>query len=226
MEAVCIILGGGGHARVLVDCLQASDHVQLYGVLDRDSAHWGQTLLGVPILGGDELLAEVVAQGVNCFAVGLGGIGDNRPRQRLFELGLSFGLEPLTVMHPTAICSRWAKVGPGSQLFPGSIVNAGTELGVNVIVNSGAIVEHDCVVGPHAHVATGARLASTVRVGAGAHIGTGATVKQCITIGEQAIVGAGAVVVKDVPPHTVVVGVPARPLRQRERLSLPRGAAG
>jgi sugar O-acyltransferase (sialic acid O-acetyltransferase NeuD family) len=206
---------------VLIDCLQAVGRARLYGILDRDNAQWGQTLLGVPILGGDELLADVVAKGVNYFAVGLGGIGDNRPRQRLFELGLSFGLEPLTAVHSTAICSRWAKIGPGSQLFPGSIVNAGAELGVNVIVNSGAIVEHDCIIGAHAHVATGARLASTVRVGAGAHIGTGATVKQCIAIGEGAIVGAGAVVVKDVPPHTVAVGVPARPLREVGKLPLP-----
>lgn len=216
MDAVCVILGGGGHARVLVDCLQVSGSVELYGVLDRERAYWGQTLLGVPILGGDELLADVVAKGVNCFAVGLGGIGDTRPRQRLFALGLSFRLEPLTVVHPTAICSRWAKVGPGSQLFPGSVVNAGAELGVNVIVNSGAIVEHDCVVGAHAHVATGARLTSTVRVGDGAHIGAGAIVKQCVTIGEGAVVGAGAVVVKDVPPRTVVVGVPARPICEAE----------
>jgi sugar O-acyltransferase (sialic acid O-acetyltransferase NeuD family) len=222
MEAVCIILGGGGHARVLIDCLQAAGRAQLYGVLDRDGAQWGQTLLGVPTLGGDELLADVVAKGVNCFAVGLGGIGDNRPRQRLFELGLSFGLEPLTVAHPTATCSRWAKIGLGSQLFPGSIVNAGAELGVNVIVNSGAIVEHDCIIGAHAHVATGARLASTVQVGEGAHIGAGATVRQCIAIGAGAIVGAGAVVVKDVPPYTVAVGVPARLLRQVEKSSPPR----
>ena len=218
MEAVCIILGGGGHARVLIDCLQTAGGIQLYGVLDRDNAQWGQTLLSVPILGGDELLADAVAKGVNCFAVGLGGIGDNRPRQRLFELGLSFGLEPLTVVHPTAICSRWAKVGPGSQLLPGSIVNAGAQLGANVIVNSGAIVEHDCIIAAHAHVATGARLASTVRVGDGAHIGAGATVKQCITIGAGAIVGAGAVVVKDVPPHMVAVGVPAHLLRRVEEL--------
>lgn len=214
MAAVCVILGGGGHTRVLIDCLQVSRSAQLYGVLDRDRTGWGQTLLGVPILGGDELLAEIVAKGVNCFAVGLGGIGDNRPRQRLFELGLFYRLEPLTVMHPMAICSRWAKVGAGSQLFPGSIVNAGAELGENVIVNSGAMVEHDCIIGSHSHVATGARLASTVRVGEGAHIGAGATVIQCITIGEGAIVGAGAAVVKDVPPYTVVVGVPAHPLRE------------
>jgi len=212
MEAVCVILGGGGHARVLIDCLHASSTVRLHGVLDANRALWGQDLLGVPILGADDLLAEIEARGVNCFTVGLGGTGDNRPRERLFELGLSYGLESLTVVHPTAVCSRWSKVGPGSQLLPRCIINAGTELGVNVIVNSGAIVEHDCLIRSHVHVASGATLASTVCVKERAHIGAGATIKQCVTIGEDAIVGAGAVVVKDVSSHTVVVGVPAQPI--------------
>jgi len=214
MIDICIVLGGGGHACVLIDCLQASGHVQLYGVLDRDRSRWGQKLLDIPILGDVELLKEIVAKGVNRFIVGVGGIGDNRPRQRLFELGLSYHLEPLTVIHPTAICSRWANLGQGSQLLPGSIINARAELGLNVIVNSGAIVEHDCLIESHAHIATGARLASMVRVGNGAHVGAGATVRQCITIGARAIVGAGAVVVKDVPPDTVVAGVPACLLRK------------
>lgn len=215
-NAICVILGGGGHARVLLDSLQASGVAVPYAILDLDHTRWGQDMFGVPILGDDGLLPEMVNRGVNCFAVGLGSADDNRPRQRLFELGLSYGLEPLTVVHPTAICSRWATVGSGSQLLPSCIVNAGAELGVNVIVNSGAIVEHDCVLGDHVHVATGAQLASTVYVGVGAHIGAGATVRQCITIGEGVVVGAGAVVVKDVPPHTVVVGVPACPLREQK----------
>jgi acetyltransferase-like isoleucine patch superfamily enzyme len=97
------------------------------------------------------------------------------------------------------------------------MVNAGAALGVNVIINTGAIVEHDCVVGDHVHIATGSRLCSTVHIGTGAHIGAGAIVRQLITIGEEAIVGAGAVVVKDVEPWTVVVGVPARVLKQRRK---------
>ncbi len=209
----CVILGGGGHARVLIDCIRESDLAEIEGVLDPDSSLHGQKILDVPVLGGDELLGGMAAGGVTHFVVGLGGVGDNGPRRRLFELGCSCRLNPLTVRHPSAMVSRWASIGPGCQLLPGSIVNAGATLGKNVIVNSGAVVEHDCVIGDHVHIATGGKLASTVQVGIGAHIGAGATVRQSISIGEGAIVGAGAVVVKDVGPGVVVVGVPARPIR-------------
>jgi sugar O-acyltransferase (sialic acid O-acetyltransferase NeuD family) len=166
------------------------------------------------VLGSDRLLPELIAKGGDCFVVGVGATGDNRVRQRLFDLGLSYHLFPLTIVHSKAICSRWAKIGPGCQLLPGSIINTGATLGANIIVNSGAIVEHDCILSDHVHVATGAKLASTVRVGTAAHIGVGATVRQCISIGDGAIVGAGAVVVKDVEPYSVVVGVPARKVRE------------
>jgi sugar O-acyltransferase (sialic acid O-acetyltransferase NeuD family) len=214
MTPLCVIVGGGGHARVLIDCLRLSGAARIYGVLDPDRSRWGQNMLDVPIVGGDDLLAGLKAHGVDWFAIGLGGTGDNRPRRTLFELALSHGLRPLIVQHPTAIVSSHATIGEGCQLLPGCIVNAGAMLGVNVIVNSGAIVEHDCMIGNHVHIATGAQLASTVRVGDGAHIGAGATIRQSITIGEGSIVGAGAVVVKDVSPYVVVAGVPAHPLRE------------
>jgi sugar O-acyltransferase (sialic acid O-acetyltransferase NeuD family) len=210
----CVILGGGGHASVVIDCMFVGGYTGACAVLDSNSALWGKDLLGVPILGGDNLLTELVGQGTSHFVVGLGSAGDNRPRQRLFELGLAHNLTPLTVVHPAAICSRWATVGPGAQVLPTAVVNAGARLGSNVIVNSGAIVEHDCLLDDHVHVATGAALASTVRVGAGAHIGAGASVRQCVNVGEWAIIGAGGVVIKDVPPHTTVVGVPAKELRR------------
>ena len=208
----CVVLGGGGHARVVIDAALASGVIDLCAVLDSDSRRWGTELFGVPVRGGDELLPELVRQGVTGFVVGVGGVGDNRPRKRLFELGLAHGLQPVTVQHPSAICSTRAKVGVGTVLLAGSVVNAGAVLGVNVILNTGAIVEHDCVIGDHVHLATGAKLASAVRVGKLAHIGIGAAVRQCLSIGEGAVVGAGAVVVNEVAPWTVVVGIPARPL--------------
>jgi sugar O-acyltransferase (sialic acid O-acetyltransferase NeuD family) len=200
---------------VLIDTMRLSRAAIPHAVLDANHSLWGTELLGVPILGGDDLLPQLASQGITHFVVGRGGVGDNRPRQQLFDMAVRHGLIPLSVCHPSAVCSSWAQVGAGSVLFPNAAVNAGAALGVNVIVNTGALVEHDCVVGDHAHIATGAQLASTVQVGALAHIGAGATVRQCLSIGEGAIVGAGAVVVNDVAPGTVVVGVPARPLTDR-----------
>ena len=208
----CVLLGGGGHARVLIDCIRESGDAISYAILDANADLWGTKVLGVLVMGGDEKLPELLAQGIKVFAVGVGNVGDANPRRRLFELGISRGLTPITVRHPTAVCSTAAEIGPGCQLLPGCIVNAGAVVGANVIINSGAIVEHDCTVGDHVHVATGARLASTIRVGNGALIGAGAIIKQYITVGEGAVVGAGAVVVKDVPPGVTVAGVPGRPL--------------
>lgn len=216
MEAPrCLLLGGGGHARVLIDGLLESGAARPVAILDADPAKHGTEIYGVPVLGGDEVLAQVMAQGVRHFLVGLGGVQDNQPRRRLYEKALAAGLIPLTFRHPTAFQSPRAAVGQGTQLFPLCAVNAGASLGQNVIVNSQALVEHDCQVADHVHVASGARLCSTVRVGTGAHIGAGAVVKQLVSIGQWAVVGAGAVVLADVPAGARVGGVPARPLGER-----------
>jgi sugar O-acyltransferase (sialic acid O-acetyltransferase NeuD family) len=207
---LCIVFGGGGHSKVLIESLKAGNSPLSFTILDRDPSCWGQKVLDVPIRGPFSLLPQLVADGARFFLVGVGGVGDNGPRKDLFELGISHGLQPLAVRHPAAYCSQWANLGPGCQLLPGCIVNAGAELGRNVIVNSGAIVEHDCKIGDHVHVASGAVLASTVTVGHRAHIGCGAAVRQLISVGEGAVVGAGAVVIEDVPAGITVVGVPAR----------------
>lgn len=220
--ATCVILGGGGHARVLIDALAESATPHRLAVVDADAARWGALLLDVPIVGGDDRLAALAAAGATHFAIGLGGASDNGPRRLLYGRALELGLSPLAVVHPRATISRWARIGPGAQLLAGAIVNANAALGEGVIVNSGAIVEHDCRIGDFVHVATGARLASGAIVGAGAHIGAGATVRQLVTIGANAVVGAGAVVVSDVAPNQTVAGVPALPLERRARLAAER----
>lgn len=217
----CVVLGGGGHARVLIECLRAAGAARPVAILDANAALWGSEILAVPVRGGDELLPALRSEGVQSFVVGLGAVGDNAPRQRLFETGLANGLEPVVAVHPSAVCSPSASIGPGTVIFPGAIVNAGAQIGENVIVNTRAVVEHDCVVGNHVHVATGSCLASTVRVGRGAHIGAAAVVLQCVEIGDGAIVGAGAVVVRTVPAGLVVVGVPARALEAVVRRAAP-----
>lgn len=213
VRPLCVLIGGGGHASVLLDCLHCSGAAEVAGLLVPERDRWGSMFEGALVLGGDDLVPSLVERGITHFVIGVGGVGDNGPRKRLFESAEAAGLIPLIVVHPSCVVSASAKVGRGCQILPAAVVNAGAHLGANVIINTGAIVEHDCEVGDHVHIATGARLASTVKVGSLAHIGAGATVIQCRNIGAGATVGAGAVVVKDVEPGAVVAGVPARAIR-------------
>jgi len=215
----CVVLGGGGHAAVVIDALKSSGAKDRLVVLDPDESKWGMKILDVLVLGDDRMLPELIAMGVSRFIVGLGGTGDNHPRRKLFLKASDLGLAPRTVVHRSAVCSAWVELGAGSVLMPGAVVNAHASLGVNVIVNSGAIVEHDCLVRDHAHIATGASLAASVSVGECAHVGAGAVVRQGVRIGENALIGAGAVVVRDVPAGVTVVGVPAGPLSGRNSSS-------
>ena len=208
-------LGAGGHAKVVIDILLLMGGTELIGMLDPNEKLWGTAVLGVQVLGGDDLLPRLRERGIAHAFIGLGSAGDTGPRRRLYSLATSEGFEVVSAVHPAATISSAAAIGRGATIMAGAIVNAGASIGDNVIVNTGAIVEHDCVIGDHVHIATGARLASTVRVGEGSHIGLGASVRECCQIGRNVIVGAGAVVVNDVPDAVVVIGVPARVVSQR-----------
>jgi len=209
-------LGAGGHAKVVLEILQLMGGYELVGLLDPQKELWNTKVLGVPVLGGDDLLPKLYKEGVQHAFIGLGTVGDARPRRELYEKAREYRFQIIRAIHPQATVSSSAVIGDGPTIMAGAVINAAAKIGGNVIVNTGAIIEHDCVIGDHVHIATGARLASTVHVGEGSHIGLGASIRQCIHIGRNAIVGAGAVVVDDVPDNVIVVGVPARILRRAE----------
>jgi UDP-perosamine 4-acetyltransferase len=202
----CAILGGGGHARVLIDCLRLGGVVEPALILDACASLWGTTVDDVPVRGGDELLSRLRAEGVEFFSVGLG----HGPRPKLFAAALAAGLLPVTAIHPRATISSRAGIDRGGQIFAAAVVNAGARLGENVIINTGAIIEHDCVISSHVHIACGACLAGGVVVEEGAFVGAGSTIKPGLCIGAGAVVGAGAMVTKPVAPGSTVIGVPAR----------------
>ena len=208
-----IIFGAGGHAKVMLEVILQNDLIEVIGLLDPCRIKWGQRLLGVEVLGGDDLAAELKSSGVSGFYIGLGSSGNLAPRKMLFQEAVRLGLKPLSVLHQTAIISKHARIRPGVCVMAGAVVNPGARIGADVCVNTAAVIEHDCLLGTHCFIGPGVRLGGAVVVGPSAFVGIGATVRHAIRIGSGALVGAGAVVVKDVLPKQLVVGVPARPLK-------------
>lgn len=211
-------LGAGGHAKVVIEILrQMTPKIEVVGLLDIDTSLHGREVAGVLVLGDDRRLPGLFQDEIRHAFVGIGSVGNARPRHDAYQRLVDYGFEVVTARHPSAIVAASARIGQGATIMAGAIINAEALLGNNVIVNTGAIIEHDCQLEDHVHVATGAKLAGGVFVGESTHIGIGASVREGVRIGRGAVVGAGAVVVKDVPGEAVVVGVPARALRSEVR---------
>jgi sugar O-acyltransferase (sialic acid O-acetyltransferase NeuD family) len=198
-----LILGAGGHAKVVADILSCQG-VPVIGFLDDNPAIWGATRLGLPILGGIATWREHLPGGL------ILGIGDIIARQAVVErLGPQAYDLWCTAVHPRATVANSVRLGRGVAVMAGAVVNPDTSLGDHSVINTGATVDHDCIIGEYAHIGPGAHLAGGIRIGQGAFIGIGANVAPWLTLGAGAIVGAGSAVIGDVPARVVVKGVPA-----------------
>lgn len=201
-----IVIGGGGHAKVLVSTLLLCNR-SILGFADPNPAADG--LLGIRCMGDDDVVLTHAPSRVQ-LVNGVGSTGSVARRKGIYERFMLAQFAFAGVIHPSATVAAEVEIEDGVQIMAGAIIQAGSSIGSNAIVNSGAVIDHDCVVGAHAHVAPGAVLSGNVYIGAGAHIGTGACIIQGISIGAGSVIGAGAVVVKNVPPGVTVVGVPAK----------------
>jgi len=122
--------------------------------------------------------------------------------------------EPSTLTDPTSIIARTAELGHGCYVNAGTVIGSHARIGCQVNLNRSVSVGHDCEIGFAASTGPGAVLAGSVRLASGAFVGAGATVLPGVQVGRRALVGAGAVVTRDVEDGAVVVGNPARVIRQ------------
>lgn len=213
MTQPLIVIAAGGHAKVLIDALRRTG-VTPVACVDADPRRVGDRLLGVPVVGDDDWLRHSHAPGSVLLINGVGGIGDTTVRQRVFERFSTWGYNFATVVDPSAIIAQDVELGEGTQILAGAILQPGTRLGHNSIVNTRAAIDHDGCVGAHCHIAPGAILSGAVTIADNVHVGTGAAVVQGVRIATRAIVGAGAVVIRDIGEGEVVVGNPARVIRR------------
>lgn len=201
-EDKVVVIGGGGHAKVVISTLLASG-TKIEGVLDDDEAKIGKVIFGVPVIG----KVESIKSGK--FKYAIIAIGDNSKRK---EIAQEYGdnCEWVRVIHPDAYIAPGVSIGKGTVVFAGAVIQPDTEIADHVIINTSAIVDHDCKIDNFVHVAPGCILAGGVNVKEGVFLGIGSCVIPGVNVGSWSMLGAGSVVIRDVPNFSKIKGVPAK----------------
>ena len=204
MSKDVIIIGAGGHAKVIADIIYKSGD-NLIGFLDDNLANRGKEIyLGKKVLGTTK---DIKNYNKNYFII---GIGNNSIRKKINNEN---NLKLYTAIHPSAIIAQDVKIGTGSVIMAGVVINPGTVIGKNCIINTCSSLDHDNLLEDYVHISPGAHLAGTVSVKEGTWICTGATIINNITIAQNNIIGAGSVVIKDINEENgTYVGVPVKKL--------------
>lgn len=191
-----ILLGGGAHAKVVIDALRNSNR-NIIGLTDPNLAK-GSEYFGVKVLGEDEAVFKYSAEEV-MLVNSVGSIINNNLRFDLDKLMKKNGYKFTQVIHPSVVIAHDVKIEQGAQIMAGVIIQPGVCIGESSIINSGVIVEHDCIISDNCHLAPGVTLSGNVKVGERTHIGTGTSVIQDIIIAKNCLIAAGSVIYKDIP---------------------------
>lgn len=198
-----IIIGTGGHAKVVADIvLSARDH--LVGFLTSDRSQ--KDFMGWPVLGNDTEYKKFLDC---CFVI---AIGSSSVRERISD---SMDCAKwYTAIHPSAsISAVHTSIGDGSVIMANAVINPYAQIGRHCIINSNAVIEHDNKIENFVHISVGAKLAGTVTIGKRTWIGVGATVSNGIRICQDCMIGAGAVVVNNIELPGTYVGIPTHKIK-------------
>ena len=203
-----VLIGGGGHCKVVISILKKLDTFEIEGIVDNYKA--GSLISGIKIIGTDNDLKDIHKSGINYALITVGSVRDNIKRYRLFNMAREIGYNFPVIISPEAIVDESIRIDEGTVIMPGSIINIDSSISKNCIINTGAIIEHDCKIGNHCHIAPGVHISGSVEIGKLSFIGIGATIIQGIKIGKNVIIGAGSAVIKDIPDNVIAVGNPAK----------------
>lgn len=190
-----IIVGAGGHGRVVADNALKNGYTDINFVDD----HVTGNCMGFPIIGTSAEI-EILNEGKTDFVI---GIGNNEIRKMIAE---RYDVNWVTLVHPSAQIAVNVSIGKGTVVMAGAIVNACATIGHHCIINTGAVVEHDNVIKDYVHISPGVKLSGTVTVEERSWIGTGTSVINNVTICEDVIVGVGSVVIKDIKTKGIYFG--------------------
>lgn len=202
-----VLIGGGGHATVLLDILlKQGREVKAY--VSPEPSLNKRMFAAIEWIKEDQEVCDLYMADQIELVNGIGSVPGNHLRKRVFNFFKSSGFRFAVIVDGSAVVSPFAELAEGVQVFPGAVINAGSRIACNSIVNTRAGVDHDCQIGEHNHIAPGVTLCGGVFTGESVYLGTGANVIQSVSVGSFSVVGAGATVTKSVGKNTIVY--PAR----------------
>ena len=209
----CLILGMGGHSKVVRSILESNCEYEIFGLIDKYPENVGRKVGCYKVIGYQEELEDFIRKGFNVFFI---AIGDNYIRGRLFQYLKSFGCKIPPLIHKSARFEQDLIINEGIQLCTGVILATGVSIEENALINTGAIIDHESIIGKSCHVSTGVSITGKVEIGDNSFVGAGSTILPYIKVGKDTIIGAGSVVVKDIPSKVVAYGSPAIVKRKLE----------
>ncbi len=206
MKKEIILLGSGGHAKSVVDAIEASGLYKIAGfVSPAEETAFGYH--GYRNIGGDEKLQELFDSGIHDAFVGVGYVGQDKVRNRLYGQLKEIGYNLPVIIDPTAVLARDVCAGEGTFIGKMAVVNANASIGKMTIINTASIIEHDCVIENFCHISVGSILCGGVSIGEGSFVGAGTTVIQGVKIGEGCMIGAGSLVLREVSSQKKIFGI-------------------
>ena len=216
MREKIIIVGGGGHAKSVIDSIKTMSHFEIIGIIDAPGKK--KTFVnGIEIIGEDSELDNYFNKNIKSAVIAIGSIGDVNLRVKLYDRCKKIGYNFPNIIDSSAIISQNITIGEGNFIGKGTIISANVNIGNGCILNTGCIIEHECLIEDFVHLAPGCVLSGGVLVKKYAHIGTHSTIIQNLSIGEGALVGAGSVVVKDIHNHKMAYGNPCGEVKDYEQ---------
>lgn len=211
-----IIIGSGGHAKVVADIIltrkeKLKENSEIIGFLDDNFKNLKyNNIFGIPILGDLENIKNFISKDYS-FVI---AIGDNDIRKKISENYSK--LIYYTAIHPKSIISREVKIGAGTVVMANVVINPNSIIGKHCILNTSSVIEHDSRLGSYVHISPNTTLCGGVSIDDNSWIGAGSVVCQQIYIGKDVVVGANSVVVKDIENSCIVVGNPAKKIKEKE----------
>lgn len=204
MNKRLILIGASGHGKVIADIAKKNGYSEIAFLDDNEAI---TQCSGYAVLG----KIDAAVRFSDCdFVV---SIGNAKVRQRLQEQLERDCLSVVTLIHPNAVIADDVKIGNGTVVMAGAVVNPEATIGKGCIINTCASVDHDCIIEDYVHVSVGTHVAGSVQIGARTWMGAGVTVSNNVEITQDCMIGTGAVVVRDITESGTYVGVPVKKVK-------------